>query len=598
MVARVLITTAIERTWPKDTKKPVLFLGEWCKLYKRKHVWKDLDYKTPAYHWNDRNKLYKDYLKLSDYHETLLSEISVILNQIHGTSYSVRYWRILIGPWLGWFVQIVYDRWYMLNEVLQKEEVENCIVIKKNYLNEITNDMSEFGNSIIYDDWNELIYGQLLEICWPDMIRIKYVENSDKSNDTSLWQNQIDKEINSGFKNAFRNQIKKFIPLFNRLFPKKSAYFFISSYLPLFSDFKLQIRLGQFPKLWKAPSTPKVDVDKTFRKWALKLNKTNNNPFEKTIAKLLPLHMPKIYLEGYKVLAQTADQLPWPSMPRAIFTGTLWSDTEIFKIWAAKKTEHKVPLVIGQHGGHYGTSPFSFSEDHQIKISDRFISWGWTDLSQTHIAPLGNLKGFGMNPPKYDPNGKALMVELTIPRYSYFLFAVAFSSQFLDYFEDQKVFLSSLRKDIREKILIRVNNVDYDWSLPERFKEFMPQLEVDLGHQNIRNLINESRIYIATYNATTYLESMSWNIPTIIFWDEKHWELRAEVKPLFDLLKTVGIFHTSPMSASMHLEEIWNNIDDWWFSDSVQSARLTFCNQFSKIPKDPLNELEDFFKDL
>ena len=126
----------------------------------------------------------------------------------------------------------------------------------------------------------------------------------------------------------------------------------------------------------------------------------------------------------------------------------------------------------------------------------------------------------------------------------------------------------------------------------------MPGVKVDSGQQNIRNLIKKSRLFISTYNATTYLESMAWNVPTIIFWDENCWELKEEAKPYFELLKSVGIFHNSPESAAKHMTNIWDNVDDWWLSDSVQSARVTFCNQFSKIPKDPLKELEFFFKEL
>ena len=151
---------------------------------------------------------------------------------------------------------------------------------------------------------------------------------------------------------------------------------------------------------------------------------------------------------------------------------------------------------------------------------------------------------------------------------------------------------------MREKVLIRVNNVDYDWSLPSRFNDLMPEVEVDFGHQNIRNLIKKSRLYISTYNATTYLESMAWNIPTIIFWNEEHWELKEDAKPYFELLKSVGIFHNSPQSAARQMVDIWDNVDDWWLSESVQKARLVFCKQFSNMPKDPLGELEMLFKSI
>ena len=38
---RYLIVTADERTWKFD--RPVIFLGEWCRLYNRRHVWQDMD---------------------------------------------------------------------------------------------------------------------------------------------------------------------------------------------------------------------------------------------------------------------------------------------------------------------------------------------------------------------------------------------------------------------------------------------------------------------------------------------------------------------------------------------------------------------------
>ena len=39
---KYLITTADEATWKFDEK--VVFLGEWCRLYNRKHIWKEMDY--------------------------------------------------------------------------------------------------------------------------------------------------------------------------------------------------------------------------------------------------------------------------------------------------------------------------------------------------------------------------------------------------------------------------------------------------------------------------------------------------------------------------------------------------------------------------
>ena len=55
-----IVTTALEETWPDD-KQSVLFLGEWCRLYSRKHRWEKMDAEVLEYPWDDRVKLYQNY---------------------------------------------------------------------------------------------------------------------------------------------------------------------------------------------------------------------------------------------------------------------------------------------------------------------------------------------------------------------------------------------------------------------------------------------------------------------------------------------------------------------------------------------------------
>ena len=75
---RYLITTADEQTWKID--QPVLFLGEWCKVYSRMHAWQELDSETVAYHWKDRNRLYRDYSYLVELYERVLPKLANYLN--------------------------------------------------------------------------------------------------------------------------------------------------------------------------------------------------------------------------------------------------------------------------------------------------------------------------------------------------------------------------------------------------------------------------------------------------------------------------------------------------------------------------------------
>jgi len=123
-----LVTTAEERTWPKDKKQSVLFLGEWCRRYSRKEVWQQLNAEVVPYHWDDREKLFKDYQYLQELYEKLLVELSDKLNKIHLVDHSPRYWRILIGLWLGYFMQMLFDRWFMLSKRLRKRQSVNAVL--------------------------------------------------------------------------------------------------------------------------------------------------------------------------------------------------------------------------------------------------------------------------------------------------------------------------------------------------------------------------------------------------------------------------------------------------------------------------------------
>ena len=108
---RFLITTANETEWPADKSKPILFLGEWCKLYARKSEWIGKDFITQEYHWTDKEKNYSDYRYIKKLYEENLLLIAKKLGKLHNATTDVRYWEIIIGPWLRIFMDVLFDRY-------------------------------------------------------------------------------------------------------------------------------------------------------------------------------------------------------------------------------------------------------------------------------------------------------------------------------------------------------------------------------------------------------------------------------------------------------------------------------------------------------
>ena len=176
---------------------------------------------------------------------------------------------------------------------------------------------------------------------------------------------------------------------------------------------------------------------------------------------------------------------------------------------------------------------------------------------------------------------------MELPRYSYHLYSAPVSAaQVNSYLDEQVEFINCLPKYIKNKFKIRTYlGTDFGYNFKDRLIGSCGSVCFDNKKKMISTALN-SRVFVSSYNATTFLESFSWNIPTIMFWNPTHWELNNTSISYFNILKEVGILHESPTSASTKVIQIWNDPTIWWNSIEVQKARQIFCNQYSKKIKD------------
>lgn len=585
MVKRFLITTALEETWRYD--EPTLLLGEWCRLHHRRDQWSRLQAEILPYHWDDRAKLYSDFHYLRGLHEQLLAELTDHLNEIHGAKHSSRYWRILIGPWLGYFVQILFDRWTSIQQAFENYEICGTVVLDDPIDAVVPNDMSSFISLFTSDIWNHHIFGAILKQSTSVAIC------PGKSASPALKTSSI------GQKWELRRMLRFCLDSALRMTTRLSSeddVFLLSTYMPAIEGLELQLRLGQVPQYWQSVPTILTPTNGARRKWCLRGR--NNTPFERCARALISSQLPRAYLEGYSQLVNQTRTLPWPRKPRLIWTSNCENADDVFKAWAAEKVEKGSQLLIGQHGGHYGQGLWSFTEEHQIAISDRYLTWGWETPNQPKVTQLGQFKSRRPLGVRHATQPDALLVTMVVPRYSYWMYSAIVSRQWLDYFEDQCSFVESLPPRIREALVVRLYASDYGWDQVSRWRERFPKIRIDLGWSKISGLIRRSRIFISTYNATTYLESFTMNVPTIIYWNCKHWELRDSAKAFFDELKSVGIFHDTPESAARHLAAVWNDVDAWWTEPTVLRIVNRFKKCYCHLPDDLVVRVERTIREI
>lgn len=567
---RFLVTTALQSTW--SVNEPVLFLGEWCKLYTEKNKWEHLDAEVAPYFWDDRQMFEKDYIYIRELSEKVLLVLQERLNDVHKTNHTLRYWRIIAGPWLNLFIAMAYERWTQLKSVEAEYAISGVYVADAPDSVFTPLDTCLLIELLISDEWNCWIYSFIIKnyssLAWKE----KPI--------TPLLQQGQQPE-----KKSRREKIKNFI---TGLFNRHKATVITGAGLTQDIYLKLMLRYGyvatQLPESGVMNTTPDISV----RKQLFAGQKTHNKGFEDCLWDLIALQLPVSFVENFHFHTANAEKLPLPRKPRQILTTNVYYH-EDFRFWLADRltvSGSKAKLLLLQHGGSYGIMRYFANQDYEMKIADQFLTWGWTS-DQKNVIPLGMVKGSPFSPRTLYDQPYALLISRSFPRQSYKLASEPISSQILSYYNDHFRFIDCLELHIRYALQIRLYPVDFGWNELFRFMERFPDVTIAPSGKSLESLSKQSRIIIVTYNSTSFLETLSLNIPTLIYWDPTYNELDSDVIPYFIDLKRVGIFHETPESAAQLLSRVWDNISSWWQNEELQQVVNIFSERFCYIPSKP-----------
>jgi len=574
-----LITTADERSWRFE--QPVLFLGEWCRLYERKQIWEDMDViVAPAFGLKEKQEnteyIYTLYSKI-------LSEVGEQLNKYHHTNHGLRYWSILLGNWLQRYLEVMFNRYFTIEQALKNYKIASTTIFDSIDYSLATTDSLQFIWACNNDVWNNMIYARVLK-----HIGCRDIElNSIRIKDEGVFKLDTCSVATHRFSmNQLINSISNnILPMLS----KSNDAFIINSYLPTRQEINLQIALGQCPQLWQNQSLNATSIDIEMRRKFM-INSECHSGFEEFIRNLLPDIIPTCYLEGYADLNKQVESLPWPSKPQFIFTSNNFDTDEIFKAWVGLKTEQGVPYFTGQHGNHYGTHYLwgSFIRPER-SAADKFFTWGWDD-GDTKNIPAFNFKIVD-RPRLTKRDGGLLLIELCAP---HLISLYDTHYEFGIYQEQQFLFVEALPENIQSELTVRLHSEWHDmrWSEDLRWKDRIPTVYLETGKAPIQKLISRSRLVVHSYDSTGILEGLALNIPTLCFWNGGLDHLLPTAKPYYELLREAGILADSPEHAAQLVTKYWDHIDDWWEDGQVQSARRLFCAQYSRVEKHPIRTLK------
>lgn len=370
---------------------------------------------------------------------------------------------------------------------------------------------------------------------------------------------------------------------------KMSRVFVTTTYLPRLSEVLLQLRFGRLPKKLKVSRVADATINPQIRE-VLCRSKFPLATESSVILKLLPLYIPRVYVEGYKPLLETAK--PWNSqrIPRTIFTANRHLYDDVFNYWTALAVEGGSRLVLAQHGGNYGISEFpSFAENHENLIADRYITWGWKTEGPTYTGFALPLIGREFH--SSCPNGSLLVLTDQLWKYPRSLFSdMPENSTYLDHLRSA---LHGLSSEIRQNVLLRLHHAHQDAasSQIDWWNEHAPDIKQDEGGVGFQKRLAESRLILIAHNGTSIPEAIALHAPTVITWSDSYMKVRKSAEDVFDALEVAGVFHRTPESAASFINSIWHDVDGWWNSPATIEARKQFTDQYARTVPNPVRFL-------
>lgn len=579
-----LITTFLENSF---SKKNNFYLGKWCHEFNKKKILKKNFKNTMIYHWTDHKKINQDFLYIEKITKKIILRLSNSLNNTHKTNHDVKYWAIIIYPWLVHYISFLFDRWETCRLLIKKNRNRkfNFYNIDFKKYNEICEDHEDFYEKTLQDKWNYIIFKRIINFTSPKNInkkniRYKIASCEDKQNNNKKISLRILLLIDK---------------LFSLIALKFNSVIFDNFKFPIFDYFKLCISKGLIPAKFKSSFNVKAEkknkdllLRRNFEKFFLK--EKNLNKFESFLFLSICRDLPLSYLENYEELKIQSKKLSDRKKVIITMHSNHWND--FFKIYFAENKLVKSKIIVSDHGGglhpklnHY----FKFSE----KYYDKKLSYFKNNNKNFYhkLSPtLPIIKKKISNVAK----DKLTLLITPCSRYQSVCMSIPFFDGWIDEINDIINFSKNFDVVIKNKLKFRFKNIGSGAELfgngsgvTDIFRSMFgdKKVETSINGPTLFQTLDNSKLVIINYPQTSFSECLFLNIPTILICNQRVWQFEKKSKACFLKLKKYKMAFENFRDAEKHIKKIWHDPNSWWQDKDIQKTRQKYLNTFFPVKK-------------
>jgi putative transferase (TIGR04331 family) len=567
-----IATTAVEEFW--DTSDELLFLGEWSKLYARRSVWGALPHQTLPYPWPDAASVEPvgEYCQAT--YERFLALLGKALNDALGRSWNTEQYRLVVGPWLMYFIHQAFDKYTALKQAFDAfPDAHTRVLASEQFYTPL--DFPDYIQLHSDDRYQLQMYSVLLVAMgyvFPSGKLSRPLHTPDHWESGASLKDAIHRVSVAGIAALARLRLGRggaviVQPVFNRRgrFANWASLLLRSGFRLTPDDYRYRVRVSS-KKNPGLRALIKLDAGEGL------------DEFGAVLARLIPDALPVGYLEGFGTFLGACDKTPKRNATTYYSANGLFASTLFCFDMARLGTRRQ--LVYQQHGGGYGIDALSPPEEHERACADQYFTWGWQGPG-ARFLPHPKIPGPAT---RQQQTSGVLLVMTANPRYVFLFHCQVISSQILSYIERSIVFCANLPSKLA--LTIRPQFQENGWDLIARVQDRDISFNLDRHECSFETAVSRSRVCVIDHLATTFLEAMALNSPTVIFFPPGAYLIREEASPLFERLRTVGILHDSAEAAARHVTNVYDEPLRWWDSEAVQDVRRAFCERYCRYEKD------------
>ena len=599
MKKKKIILTALKHNLKKYSN--IIFLGEWCLTYNNRKSFKKKKTKTLKHHWTSLQQLKKDHKFLEKEYENLLEYLSKNLNRYHSSNHTKEYWRIIIGPWLYFYIVSMFDRWKSVDPILKK--INNHDIPRFNCDLKIldTYDTVSFWKKASQSDiWNQVNFQRI--ITYRSEKKINFISGLVETNHFKKRLLKKKEKLNLKF---FVRKIFNFIDALLSKFSIKTHKIYIETeYFSKFDMLKLffkckiipSFNISTFKYETKNSSivTNKEERSKIFE---------NENPFNKNFLNFLKAciiqDLPVIFLEDFKKTDSLNKQFNNLKL-KSIFSSISQIFNERYKLWLAKMIGNGASHYIMAHGGALPLIYNSNMFEHELKISKKYFSWhNPIHKKQIKVTPLQLLKvrrESVNNKSINNEKNKCLILSCDTLRYPVKIQGWPYVEQHKLCVNDISTMIDNFNSNIKKNIIYRCSATSDGFNTDKILKGKYKFLDTsNIYDETFNDTLLNTRIAICTYPETAITECLVHDIPMIISMSPKLYHFAPQIKKILDELEN-KIFFSNPKNASKFINSIWKNPDEWWQDVNTKKSVNKLKKFIYEIEDDWMNDWKKLIK--